>query len=96
MPTTRRRVPRPLVDVITPVAAGAWRYGDFFGLARTLQIKPWQMHPWPLRLTALGCDPRRAPEDSQTPFGASWRRAAQLQAALLEVAGEPPAKLVER
>jgi hypothetical protein len=92
MSTKRRKVPHRLAG-LTSSAIDAWQRGDFYALAAATGTRPWQMHPWPLRLTGLGCDPEHPPEDPTSPWGASWRRAADLQVALVEVAGEPPERL---
>jgi hypothetical protein len=92
VPTKRRkRSARPIG--ISPEAVAAWRAGDFDGLACALGIRPWQRHPWPRRLTALGVDSRRPPAETLTPFDQSWQRAVDLQAALLELAGPAPERL---
>ena len=62
MPTKRRRI-APRQHGITERACQAWRQGDCDALRAALGLKPWEILPWPLRLTALGCDPdiRRRP-----------------------------------
>ena len=57
-------------------------------------VEALQILPWPLRLTALGCDPRDPPpENDRSHWHASWPRAVALQAELYRVAGPPPRKL---
>jgi hypothetical protein len=80
-------------------AIEAWRIGDFHGLNRALAIRPWQASPFPTRLTALGVDQGSYPiAQSGHP---AWHdlncygRAQELQRALIEAAGEPPAQLKE-
>ena len=92
MPTKRRRKGNRQIG-IPASAVEAWRAGDFHGLAAALGIRPWQMSPWPLRLTPLGCDPSRPPAENVSPWAASWQRAVELQRALIAAAGGPPAKL---
>jgi hypothetical protein len=89
VPTKRRRLKPRRID-LSAAAIRAWQEGDFHGLARALEIRPWQRHPWPLHLTALGIDPDNPPEALQLPWDASWERAAELQRALIAVAGRPP------
>jgi hypothetical protein len=77
MPTKRRRIAATRIG-INDAALEAWRAGDSDALRQALSIRPWQMLPWPLRLTALGCD-RRHPPTGTDPWDASWSRAAALQ-----------------
>jgi hypothetical protein len=60
MPTKRVRRARERSG-ITPEAVTAWQQGDCDALREALGLKPWHILPWPLRLTALGCDPRHPP-----------------------------------
>jgi hypothetical protein len=46
MPTTRRRIKRPMTTVLTPEAIECWRIGDFHGLNRALGVKPWDISPF--------------------------------------------------
>jgi hypothetical protein len=92
--TKRRKIPHRPIG-LTSSAILAWQRGDFRGLAAATGTRPWQYHPWPTRLTALGVDPKDPPENVLSPWNASWQRAVELQAALLEAAGEPPARLME-
>ena len=66
MPTKRRRLVPQRISV-SAAAVEAWRAGDLDALRSALSIRPWQMLPWPLRLTALGCDRRHPPKES-TPW----------------------------
>ena len=91
MPTKRRRIPATRIG-ISDAAIAAWLAGDCGALRSALSIRPWQMMPWPLRLTALGCD-RRHPPTETDPWHESWSRAAALQAELYRVAGPPPRRL---
>ena len=94
MPGTKRRRIAPRQRGITDRACQAWREGDCDALRAALSIKPWEILPWPLRLTALGCDPQcpPPPEDNR-PWCASWPKAVALQAELYRLAGPPPRKL---
>jgi len=87
LPSKRRRR-TPSVIRISPAAIEAWRSGDMQSLHRALGLRPWMISPLPLGVTALGCDPRHPPEGGPL-WCASWQRAVELQAALLEIAGEP-------
>ena len=90
MPTRRRKI-APRQSGIGARAIEAWQAGDSSALRQALSI-PWQMLPWPLRLTALGCDRRHQPTETD-PWHESWPRAAALQRELYRLAGPPPWKL---
>jgi hypothetical protein len=90
MPTNRtRRARAPHPDALSTAALEAWQRGDYHALCRVLATPPWQPSPWPLELTALGCDQGPCPRDAGPLWRAGWRRAQELQRALLEAAGEP-------
>ena len=91
MPTRRRKLTPQRIG-LTAKALEAWRAGDSGALRCALSIRPWQMLQWPLRLTALGCD-RRHPPTETDPWNESWPRAAALQRELYRLAGPPPRKL---
>jgi hypothetical protein len=88
MPT--KRVKRAPARVgLNEAAIKAWLAGDFHGLARALELVPFQPHPWPIELTALGCHQGPAPADAGELWRQGWPRAQALQRALYEVAGPP-------
>lgn len=85
MPTTRRRISRPMVNAITPEAVAAWRAGDYWALWKELRLKLWQMPDW-------GEDPPDKddvrPSSMQAAYPAPDTTA--LKEALLAIAGPPP------
>jgi hypothetical protein len=91
MATKRRKLASRQIG-IPSAAIDAWRSGDFHGLNRALGIRPWQPTPWPIRVTAFGVDQGSCPTFWNPD---DYERAQQLQRALLEAAGEPPARLME-
>jgi hypothetical protein len=88
MPTKRTKR-NPARVGLSEAAIAAWKIGDFHALARALELVPFQPHPWPLELTALGCHQGPPPADAGELWRQGWPRAQLLQRALLEVAGEP-------
>jgi hypothetical protein len=95
MPTKRRRI-RPTRVGLPVDALRAWQEGDRDGLTRALELRPWQIPPWPLSMGALGIDPEHPPPQPWDAWDASWPRAVELQQALIEAAGEPPARFKPR
>jgi hypothetical protein len=95
VPTKRRkRVPERIG--ISADAIVAWQEGDFHGLARALELRPWQIPPWPLRMGGLGVDPDRPPPQPWDAWASSWPKAVELQRVLIEAAGEPPARFKDK
>jgi hypothetical protein len=86
---TKRTKRIPARVGLSEAAIAAWRAGDFHGLARALELVPFKPHPWPLELTALGCDQGPVPADAGELWRQGWPRAQLLQRALLEAAGPP-------
>ena len=88
MPTRRTKLAARRV-ALSPAAIDAWQQGDFHGLARALDLMPFQPHPWPYTHTSLGCDQGPCPAALGDLWRSGWARAQALQKALYEAAGEP-------
>jgi hypothetical protein len=86
---TKRTKRTPARVGLNEAAVAAWRAGDFHALARALDLVPFRPHPWPLELTALGCDQGPPPAYAGEFWREGWPRAQALQRALYEVAGPP-------
>jgi hypothetical protein len=78
----KRRLSKGRAHRITAEAVEAYKAGDYLGLHRALELRPWEVSPLPLSVTPLGCDQDERPDDS--PWNDSWEQAQELQRALEE------------
>jgi hypothetical protein len=83
MPTMRRKKLARRID-IPAEAIEAWQRGDYPELHRALGLKPWELSPFWV-------------DDEPTLRGStadlSWEKANELRRLMIELAGEPPARL---
>jgi hypothetical protein len=90
MPTNRtRRARAPSPDALTPEVLAAWKRADFRELHRVLGLLPCEPGPLPSPPFAYGCREGPPPAGCRPFWRAGWRRAQELQKALLAAAGEP-------
>ena len=73
---------------ISSAAVEAFRAGDYHGLHRVLDLRPWEASPLPVEVTVLGIDRDERPVWLQPEGIADWCQAVELQRRLIEAAGK--------
>jgi hypothetical protein len=82
MPTTRRRIARPIAHTITHTAVACWKAGDYWGLHRALGLHVCQMPDWD-----------SDPPGHSNPFMPGFKQPPDpevCKAQLVAIAGPPP------
>jgi len=68
---------------VSPEAIRAWQTGDWLGVYKTLQIRPWWPHPLDIR-------EGDTPPDDDTGWAEAFPEMLELRRHMIELAGEPP------
>jgi hypothetical protein len=69
---------------ITPAAIAAWQTGDWMGLYRALDLRPWMPHPFDIS------ENETPAENDTTEWAACFPEILDLRLELTRLAGEPP------